>query len=194
MDKPSTVRFNLQIDLKPEEVPVLTGLVDGEINDMQKLVTLTESLLRDTAGGGMMLTPEELARITEATGVDPTCGEDLIPLLSEAAGIEEGKMTFKVSIDPAYEEYYKEPAEMQGRTVKDLIQDIFDTFMDQDPLEYNMGNMGFPEVFRMTQKDKELVEKILGAKFQDGTSLAKLIQQALGGGLFDDVESNVGQE
>jgi len=194
MAKPSTVRFNLQVDLKPEEVPVLVGLVEGDSNEVQKLSTLAESLLHDTSGGGMMLSPDEMARITEATGLDPECGEDLIPLLSEASGIEEGKLTFKISVDPVYEEYYKEPAEMQGRSVKDLIQDIINTIMDNDPLQYNMGNFGFPEVFRVMPKDKEEIEQLLGGKFQDGTSLAKLIRQALGSELFEDLAKPAGSE
>jgi hypothetical protein len=193
---PSTVRFNLQVDLDQEQIPVLTGLVAGDQNDTQKLVTLVSSLLKDTWGGGLMLSPEEMARITEATGLDPESGEDLIPLLSEAAGRSEGKLSFRVSVDPVYEEYYREPAEMQGRTVQELIQEIVDTVMDGDPLQYNVGSLaGYPEVIRMTQNDKAALEKLLGAKFQTGTDLAKLIQESLGGGLFEEIaESNVGQE
>lgn len=196
MASPSTVRFNLQVDLDQEQIPVLTGLVAGDQNDTQKLVTLVSSLLKDTWGGGLMLSPEEMARITEATGLDPESGEDLIPLLSEAAGRSEGKLSFRVSVDPVYEEYYREPAEMQGRTVQELIQEIVDTVMDGDPLQYNVGSLaGYPEVIRMTQNDKAALEKLLGAKFQTGTDLAKLIQESLGGGLFEEIaESNVGQE
>jgi hypothetical protein len=193
MAKPSTVRFNLQVDLQPEEVPTLIGLVDGDQNEVQKLSTLSESLLHDTSGGGMMLTPDEMARITEATGLDPNCGEDLIPLLSEASGKEEGKLTFKISVDPVYEAYYREAAEMQGRSVKELVQDIINTIMDNDPLQYNMGNFGFPEVFRMLPKDKEGVEQLLGGKFQDGMSLVSLIRKALGSDMFEGMVDSPSQ-
>jgi hypothetical protein len=187
------VRFNLQVDLQPEEVPTLIGLVDGDQNEVQKLSTLSESLLHDTSGGGMMLTPDEMARITEATGLDPNCGEDLIPLLSEASGKEEGKLTFKISVDPVYEAYYREAAEMQGRSVKELVQDIINTIMDNDPLQYNMGNFGFPEVFRMLPKDKEGVEQLLGGKFQDGMSLVSLIRKALGSDMFEGMVDSPSQ-
>jgi hypothetical protein len=183
----STVRFNLQIDLSAEQVNNLTGLVSEEsLNDTQKLSKVAEEFLGDVAGGGLVLSPAEMARITEATGLEVECGEELIPLLSEATGREEGKMTFKCSVDPVYEEYYEEAANAQGRTVKELIQDIWDIFMDGDPMQYNMGNAGYPQLVRMMPKDREAIEKLLGAKFETGTDLVKLIQESLGGGLFSE--------
>jgi len=70
--------------------------------------------------------------------------------------------------------------------VKELIQDIWDIFMDGDPMQYNMGNAGYPQLVRMMPKDREAIEKLLGAKFETGTDLVKLIQESLGGGLFSE--------
>jgi hypothetical protein len=65
--------------------------------------------------------------------------------------------------------------------------------MDNDPLQYNMGNFGFPEVFRMLPKDKEGVEQLLGGKFQDGMSLVSLIRKALGSDMFEGMVDSPSQ-
>ncbi len=182
-----SVKYNIQLELSENDIGPLMTMVEGDENEVQKLTQIIQTLLKDVSGGGLMLTPNEMARITESTGLEPTSGEELLPLLAEAAGREEGKLTFRCSVDPVYEDYYQEAATSQGRTVKELIQDIWDIFIDGDPMQYNMGNSGYPHLVRMMPKDKQALETLLGGKFETGTDLVKLIQESLGGGLFQDI-------
>ena len=181
------VVYNLDLPIQAEMLPPLLGLVDDPtLTDAQKIGGIALRLLEDQATGGLMLSIDELRRITEATGVNPACGEDLVAVLSEATGIEEGKHVIKILIDPVWWEYYSEPAKIQGRKVEDVLAEIFELILDNDPYQYMVS--GQPQLVRMTEKDYDDLQELLGVKFTTGTELAKLIQKTLGGPLAEEAE------
>lgn len=169
--------FAIELELNNSEIPVLESMVDGEAPRSAKIKAVAEQLLSQQAGGGMMLVPEEMSRIREATGIDPNTGEDLIPFLSAGSGILEGKHTFQIQVDPAHFPGYEEAAFAQGRDVKELFQDVINQALDDDW----MGQMVLrpPDIIRFTQDDRAALTKLLGEPFATGTELAELVKKAL---------------
>lgn len=196
--QPTTKIFNIDLELSQAHIETLLAMVAPgaeALTDAQKIGGVALGLLRYQAGGGLMLRPKELERIAESTGLDPTCGEDLLDAISKSTGMAEGKYVLKINVDPVWMEYFKQPAEIQGRTVEDVIQEVMDYVMDNDPMQYLV--MGQPQLIRMTEKDFAALTSLLGEKFDNGTELVKLIKQTLGGPLAEEEPepmSNVGQE
>jgi len=133
----------------------------------------------------MLLTSDEVKRIQQATGLDPTCGEDLLPYLSASTGFEDGMHVVKALVDPVWWPGILQVAEYRGWPPEQLIQETLDWCLDNQHYEY------LPEIPRhvlMSEKDVKELEEALGGKFTSGSDLAGLIKKLVGGGgLFDEV-------
>jgi len=179
--KPTIVEkiYSLELPLPANIVPTLLGMVtDDTLTDSQKVGGMALTLLLKLAEGGLMISAEEIARIREATGMEePTCGEDLVEVISQSTGISEGKNVFPVTIDPVYMALYEEPAKIQGRETREIIQEIVDSVFDNDALGYLVA--GVPRFVRMTEKDYQSVKSILDEDFDTGTKLAEILRAML---------------
>lgn len=197
--KSDVITYNLDLPLKSEQASALLEMAvenPDATTDAQKIGGIALQLLRDQADGGLMIRPGEMQRITEATGVDPECGEDLVQVLSGATGVEEGKHRVAVLIDPSYYPAYQEIAAIQERPVEALFQEAIDAALEQEWV-YQLKPEQAPARILMPPSIKEELEQLLDGKFSTGTELAALVKKAIGGdGLFgeDAAESNVGHE
>ncbi len=196
-DKADTVVFSSEISLSRDHVSALVEMCDDKtLNQHQVVEALALTCLTQLADGGMLLLASEMQRITDATGISPINGEELIPYLSASTGREEGKLKVSVLIDPAYEESYAEIAKMQDRDIEELFQEGMDMVLANE-WAYEIPSERRPIHVLMPPQAKAELEEILGEPFSTGSDLAKLVKKALGGsaGLFDDdlTSSNVGQ-
>jgi hypothetical protein len=178
--------FNMDLSIPVDMVPkILEMEMREEFNEGQRIGIVALGALMDFANGGIMLAPEELDRMVEATGIErPTCGEDIVALLSESTGMKEGKHDFHVTIDPVYMALYEEPARIQGRETGDLMQEIVDSVFDNDALGYLVS--GTPRIMRMLEKDYQALKDLLGKDFDNGTDLARLVHKFFDGPMSED--------
>jgi len=185
---PETLVYSPEIRLKPEHAADIVNRVAGDLTETQKVGLVATQYLTDIAEGGLLLTNEELHRIAESTGVEATCGEDLLTVIAEGSGREEGKLKVPIIIDPAYESAYEEVAQSQGRTIQEILQETVDVVMDREWV-YELIPSNRPEQVLMSPAVKRELEEILGEKFSTGMDLAGLVKKALGmeGGLFADL-------
>ena len=194
--KTTDITYNMDLTLTAEQAQAVKEMADNpNLTDVQKIGGGALNCLQNLVAGAILLEPDEVARIKEATGAEFSCGEDLIPYLSEATGVEEGYYTFKVKIDPAYHEAVKEIADIRGWEVNQLIQEAIDNAFVNGWFESIPDNR--IAMVNMSASEKAGLEDLLGGKFSNGTELAAMIRKLTGEdtGIFSDlVSSNVGQE
>ena len=159
---------------------------------------MTEEILTQMATGGVMFSPEEVKLVLDSTGVQLGTAEDLIPYISDVAGMVDGKHRVTVLIDPANYPAYEELARTQERTVDALMQEVVDAVQENEWV-YELHPR--PHHVLMTEKGAERLAEILGSTFNTGTELADLIEKKLAppaeedaGSLFAETASNVGRE
>jgi hypothetical protein len=192
--KPPQRIFSLELALDGRVADTILRMADenlepevrNRLTDVLKIGGAAKGVLERIAAGGFILDGDEIDRLVEATGIDrPECGEDLVDICSRATGIEEGKFVIPVAIDPAYVEYLKQPAEIQGISLNQLLQDAIDYIMDNDVLGY-MVTSGTPHVMRMGDADYQALKEVLGEDFDTGTKLAQLYKKLIGGPMAEE--------
>ena len=180
------VKLLTTLELTNEQYSALASMTTGDQPDSEKAQSVVLKLVRDVADGGLLLTPDEVARITDATGVDPSCGEDLIPYLSAGSGIEEGCHIFKAAIDPVYMTRLEEIAGFREWPIQQVVQEMVDHCLENNWYEEITDQ---PRHVRMTEDDVKALEEVLEGKFSTGTELAELIKGLTSGsGLFAESE------
>ena len=202
--QPDTIRMNLEIDLRAEQIPVLVSMMDNVPGhtDMQYIRDMAESLLEQQASGGVMFSGEECKLVEDSTGVILSTAENLLPFLSAETGMQDGMHRVVVLIDPANYPAYEELARTQERTVDALMQEVVDMVQENEWV-YELHPR--PRQVLMTEAAAAELEVFLGAKFATGSELFALLRQKLtpiaeaeddAASLFaDDAEpSNVGAE
>lgn len=182
------VVFSLDFTLTQERFAYLAEMAQAKDTPLRKAQSAILGLVEQASAGGLMLTADELERIKQSTGVDPSCGEDLLPFLVEGTGREEGKLVVKFLVDPAYITPLEEIAKVRGGSVEDIVRETLEVCFDngwyeQLPMEH------LP--LRVTPGDREKLEQLLGGTFATGSDLVKLIEMQIGGGnLFDDMPTS----
>jgi hypothetical protein len=140
IDKPNYMNMTLVL-LDSQIEKLATWAAPDAAEDrpaIEKVPGVIASLAQQAAGGGLMITPEEMQRINDATGLDPSCGEDLIPLLSAGAGMEEGHHVVKAKVDPYYWQRLEDRAAMRETAVETVIQEMFDHCLEENWYEVDI--------------------------------------------------------
>lgn len=186
-------RLMMDVPLSQRRLDYLASTVEAPGTPAEKAKAVILALVEAMADGGLMLSADEVQRIRESTGVELTCGADLLPFLSEATGREAGCRVIKILIDPAYETPLDEIATVRGQTVEEILRETLQVALDNNWYE---SLPEAPRTFRMTEVDAKALEEVLGETFANGTDLAKLIRKTMGtdGGLFDDGPPSVEKE
>ena len=150
-----------------------------------------------------MFTPDEVAQVEQSTGVVLSTADELIPFITDKAGMEGGMHIVKVGIDPEYYRAYSEIAEGRESTVNQIVQEITDQVIRDGWIEELRP---YPRHVVMNEADSAELEAVLGGKFQTGTELIALLRAKLAppaeeeaSDLFaddvdDTVSSNVGAQ
>jgi hypothetical protein len=196
-----TVKYNLEIELKEAHVPILTDMMEMpegvDASPSQKIRDMTEDVLTQIATGGVLFPPDDVKLVLDSTGVQLSNAEELIPYISDVAGMVDGKHRVTVLIDPANYPAYEELARTQERTVDALMQEVVDAVQENEWV-YELHPR--PHHVLMTEVAAERLAEILGAKFNTGTELADLIEKKLAppaeedaSSLFEETASNVGR-
>ena len=195
------IRLNIEIELKQEHIPILTDMMEMpegvDASPSQKIRDMAEDVLTQIATGGVLFPPDGVKLVLDSTGVELGSAEDLIPYISDVAGMVDGKHRVTVLIDPANYPAYEELARTQERTVDALMQEVVDAVQENEWV-YELHPR--PHHVLMTEVAAERLAEILGSKFNTGTELADLIEKKLSppaeedaGNLFAET-SNVGRE
>ena len=190
-----TLIFNLDIPLTESVCEAIVGMVEQpDLTTAQKVGGVALKCLNDLAAGGIMLEAAVLNNLQQAAGVEIEDGEDLIPIISEAVGMKDGMMVIPYYVDPADMPGYEETAEMQGRPVQEVVQDLID-FVRDNGMIYTHSAPHVPDNIRMHPAEHAELEGILEGKFQNGTELAALVKKFIGAdGLFDGVFASSAEE
>lgn len=185
---PASCLVPLELTLNAQQMAYLASMVASEDSEFRKVQSVILRLVEDQAAGGLMLKPGEVKRITDSTGLDPSCGADLLPFLQVGTGRADGCRTVTVAVDPAYEEALKEVARVRGWEVDQIVKETLQVAFDNEWYEHLPWQ---PERVLMTKEDKAGIEELLGGKFATGTELAALIRKTIGAdaGLFTEPET-----
>lgn len=177
MAKQRETIINVDVPLSDAQLKVLAEGALGEGTPADKVRGVTVTIMQQLADGGMMLSPLDMKKIVQSTGIDPASGSDLLPFLAKGTGRRDGMRIVEVVLDPVYESAYEEIAKFQGRTLDDLFNDVVRQILDNEWV-YEVNPR--PAAVLMAPEDKAELEDLLGAKFENGTALIKLLRNALG--------------
>ena len=183
-----TLVFEIPMEMSEAHFTTLSKMIEGEQPPKEKVVALTTTALTELAEGGLILTGDEVKQITDATGLDPTCGSDLLPFLAVKTGFEDGMHLVHAHVDPVFWAQLEQNAEYRNWPIDQLIQETLDWCLENNHYEY------LPEVPRhvlMTDNDAKEIEELIGGKFTTGTQLATLIKKLVSGdSLFEETPAS----
>ncbi len=193
VDQPVTSQPNvilpMEVALSAGQVKYLASMVSGDNQEpeIRKAQSVILRLIDDQTAGGLMLNVREVKRITDSTGLDPSCGEDLLPFLQAGTGRTDGCLTVPVKVDPAYEPGLQDIATVRGTDIAGVLRDTVHMVLDNSWYEHLPVQ---PAHIMMTEADHAGMQELLGGKFTNGTELAALIRKALNteGGIFNEPE------
>ena len=80
--------------------------------------------------GGLMLSPDQVSKIQEVAEKPIANGNDVVAAVGKTRGVADGQRTFLLTIDPAFVGPYQERAKEMGRTVEELISDMWAMALD----------------------------------------------------------------
>ena len=173
--------FNVDITLSDEEIASVCDQIEADaVSDVQKVRIAAIKLVQGLAQGGLMLWPIEVQKIEESTGVSLGTGDDLLPYLSAATGLENGLYTYKAQIDPIYHQRMEEISQIRGWSVQQMIDEMILACLENNWYESIPDQ---PDRILMTAESRKELQELLGQKFDSGTELAELIKQFLGVGV-----------
>lgn len=179
------VLLPMEIPLAAQQVKYLASMVDSANTDtdVRKAQSAILRLIEDQTAGGLMLNVQEVKRITDSTGLDPSCGADLLPFLQASTGRKDGCRTITIKVDPAYEPALQDIASVRGMDIESICRDTMQVCFDNSWYEHLPIQ---PRHIMVTEADHAWLEDALGAKFVTGTDLVNLVRKLMGGesGLF----------
>jgi hypothetical protein len=169
-----TVQIPLTVRMTKAAYDKLLALIPGDDPEGQKIGGVVDGLLSDLGDGGMMLSPSDVERIRTAV---PEAGPDeIISACEESAGMEDGQVVIKWSMDNTMFEPLQQVADQQGVTVQECAQNMMD---------YAVSNGWFYEIL-LTSKalwfdpaQYASLKKLTGMEDLTGEQLVTLLEQAI---------------
>lgn len=82
------------------------------------------AFLKEIANGGILLGSKDIETMERSAGADVSCAKDVVNIVLSAKGKEDGQLTVRVQIDPAWQLAVEENAESQGWTVEEMLTNL----------------------------------------------------------------------
>lgn len=152
-----TVAVPIEIQLTEKQLSVIANGVAGETPTAKKVQIVAQSVVKDLADGGVMLSPDAVKRIEDAIAdVSP----DSVVESVEASVKRKGQnIVLTLTIDPAWYPALKEASESQGRPVEDLMQECIAHAFHQGWLYAIPSD---PPPLMVTRDDIDFLKKTIG--------------------------------
>jgi hypothetical protein len=178
--------LSIDVSLSGAHLAALDNAVQEGLPLTRKLGGIATSLLCDLAGGGLVVPPEVMSRITAMTG-EITSAKQLIPFIEKGVNLDDGSPCGKWRMDPTYMPYWEEVAAANGITVHQMIQSLCDYFVDSGWLNGSVIP-GAEELIRirLTPEQYKSLQETLGKDHVTGADIMELVgeqvkEPALGG-------------
>lgn len=149
---------------------------DKSGNSVETFRKLAEYFFHTYANGGLLLKPQDVSRLSKSIGKTVSGPEDLILAIEKANNNEDGQSVYKLILDPAALEPYKEYAKFQGLTLEEFVQDCFLQIVDNGWL-YNIDLS--TRLIALTKEDHDAISDFLGKKVFTGADIAKAMKSQL---------------
>jgi len=135
---------------------------------------LGEFFYHNYANGGLMLRPNDLARMSKSVGRPVRTAVEVTELVEKGASVKDGKNVFPLSLDPSALAVFEDTAKTMGWTMEQLFQDCVDQIVDQGWL-YSMapGNL----LLQIQASDRKFLEDLLGTVNFYGADLVKKLKE-----------------
>ena len=138
---------------------------------------LAEFFYHSYANGGLMLRPNDLARMSKSAGRPIRTAVEVSELVEKGASVKDGKNVFQLALDPSVLPVFEETAKTMGWTMDQLMQDCVNQIVDQGWL-YVMspGN----KLIQLSDVDRQWLEGYLGTPNFYGADVVKKLREFVG--------------
>lgn len=144
------------VKLKPED---LERVAKGHSTPAEPVRKFAQFFFDQYLGGGLMLKSTDVQQIQEAMQGKLTGAADIVAAVQAHAGRTEGQFDFTVSLDPAFHVFVDELSQVQGVTIHGLLNDAFNTMMQNGWL-YSFNPTG--GTVAITEETMKPLRAILG--------------------------------
>lgn len=145
-------KIALELELENQDQETLSAAA-GDSGLIPYVKACVEAYLREYANGGLLLSGQEVSRVSKIAKADVTSSEDVIGLIEKAKRSDRGNSTFQITLDPSLVDSFRQNAEFKGVTVDDLLQECWNHIHANGWL-YQMN----PDVLWIPLGGKELAE------------------------------------
>ncbi len=153
------IRCPVTIEVDEEGYNRIIDQLPGEEPAAFRFQGFLNGLVADFVGGGLMLSPEDMSRIRDSA---PDAGPDeIIKAVAESAGMSEGQMVVRWTVDPSYWEPLRAIAEAQSMEVEQVIQNLMDNAVNGGWF-YDLNALIKP--IAMTAEEYAEVGELIGIK------------------------------
>ena len=156
----------IQLSERDVDSIVSSGLIDGDPETVIRKVG--ESLMRDLAGGGIMLSPQTVKSMEEAIGKE--VDEDMIrDAFEKSLRSRSGRTIIEYTVDPARLSELEDRARTKNMSLHRMIQEWIEYALDQgwfSSVNPNLNGVKF------SPEDYELLQQLLGEEHFHGSDIA----------------------
>ena len=125
-----SVSVPITVSLRPETLTAFQEQIQG-LPVADWLSTRCRQWLEGFKDGGVFLTPDQVRRIETTSGKPIANGADIVAAVANGSGMTaDGERSFLLTLDPAFVGPYQERAKEMGRTVTELIGDMWSMALD----------------------------------------------------------------
>ena len=137
---------------------------------------LAEFFYHNYANGGLMLRPNDLARMSKSVNRPVRTAVEVTELVEKGASVKDGKNIFPLTLDPSALSVFEDTAKTMGWTMEELFQDCVNQIVDQGWL-YTMapGNL----MLQISPSDRIFLEGVLGKVNFYGSDVVKKMKEIL---------------
>jgi len=116
------IAIEFELDSRDQDVLSQAAPESGLVQFLRSCI---EAYLHEYSNGGLMLSGEEVARITKAANKEILSSEDVIDAIEKAKSLSRGFKTFQITLDPSLVDSMQSLANFRNMTIDEFLQDCW---------------------------------------------------------------------
>lgn len=168
-----SVDIPLQVNLTQSAYDILAAGIKDQpvaVGLAQKATVIFDNL----ANGGVLLTPDQVRKIEQASRKEINRGADVVAAVQGGNNIEEDAKVRKWRLDPVYDDPLEEMARTTGRSVDDLLSDMMNMAIENNWIFGFIPSNG--PVF-LTDSDLRYWQQVTGKQNPMGADITAAMKQ-----------------
>ena len=174
--KNKTVVLPLQLELNENTTSALERKTGGPEHLQPELKKLLESFVNLYAQGAFVIPPQDINRMSQATGKQVDTSSKIVEIVENSAGKKAGEYQFSVTIDPAMIDCLQDIAHSRGMDLPAVVEEAWQSVMMAGWIYSVPASC---TQFADTEPEREFLAEFVGRNNPAGHDIVAAIKKAV---------------